>query len=379
MKVLVVSPKFHPIIGGGETFVINSVERLIKLGHDVQVAVGPNQNRRISEYKYPVHEVNGLCDLPLDPLAATDGLFVLLEDFRPDIIHVHGYFALLATYLANKANIPVLASIHSTPVWGERIVGGMSGFEQERLFAEKILKATLPKAVTAANEVYAVAARKLAKDVVPVIEFPYPILSEFYQQQDKNYYRKQFRLLDKDILLTVPSRIIERKGIREAVYALSKLPEHFYLCLPCAGAPNDVLYWNNIESSEQFKSVSERIIIPNTRILPEEMPSLYAASNIILMPSYYEGAPVATVEAMATKTPFIGADSQGINGFIRHLENGLLVPQKDPDALAEAITLVASDKVLAKSMAEQAGDDVLHLSWDHQQHNLVELYKSLFK
>jgi glycosyltransferase involved in cell wall biosynthesis len=59
------------------------------------------------------------------------------------------------------------------------------------------------------------------------------------------------------------------------------------------------------------------------------MPAVYGATDIVAMPSYYEGAPVATVEAMASGKPFVGADSQGINGFINHRGNGLLVPQKN--------------------------------------------------
>ncbi len=77
-------------------------------------------------------------------------------------------------------------------------------------------------------------------------------------------------------------------------------------------------------SSQIFQRVKRRLIIPSKEFQYFDMPRLYAACDIVAMPSYYEGAPVATVEAMASGKPFVGADSQGINSFIRHNENGLL-------------------------------------------------------
>lgn len=41
ISVLIVSPKFHPVIGGGETYVLNSAQRLYESGLQVFVAVEP--------------------------------------------------------------------------------------------------------------------------------------------------------------------------------------------------------------------------------------------------------------------------------------------------------------------------------------------------
>lgn len=379
MRILIVSPKFHPIVGGGETFVVNSAERLHEVGHSIAVAVEPNISREKDTYEYPVYEIEGLSDNKLNIVTATDGLYKLIKEFQPEVIHVHGYFALLIVGLSSQS-IPIMASIHSTPVWGERVIGGMSGFEQEKLFAHKILSSVKPKLIIAANDVYATAANKIVgKDIsdVSVIEFPYPILATFYHKHDGDVYRKKFRLSKNDILLTLPSRIIERKGIREAVEALNILPNNYYLCLPCANNPLDTNYWLSIKSSVAFSEASDRIIIPQSRILPDEMPLLYAASDIVVMPSYYEGAPVATVEAMASKRPFVGADSQGINGFIRNGENGLLVPKRSIKELAHAIKVLACDKAMQKKFTEQSAIDIKHLSWDVQLPKLISLYQSI--
>lgn len=374
MKILIVSPKFHPIIGGGETFVLNSAQQLHAAGHEVALAVEPHPFRIKTDYPFPVFEIPGLSDARLDVLKAPNGLYKLLESYKPDVIHVHGYFSLLAVGLCNQ-NIPVIASIHSTPVWGQRIIGGMDGFDQELVFAEQILRFTMPRIVTGANNVYTDVAQKLVPKTVMVNQFPYPILEEFYEMHERSTYRTMFGLNDSDVLVTVPSRIIERKGIREAVVAISTLPDNFYLCLPAATNPLDMAYWHSIQESDSYIRTKDRMIIPKVEILHDQMPSLYAASDLVIMPSYYEGAPVATVEAMASHRPFIGADSQGINGFIKNMENGILVPPKSSIELADAILTLSNNFDLQQKFTTQAARDVAHLSWEIQLPKLIDLYQ----
>lgn len=374
MRILVVSPKFHPIVGGGETFVLHSIEQLHSAGHNVSIAVEPLHERRPESYPYAVHEIPGLSDTHLDSVMAADGLYKLINKHRPEIIHVHGYFGLLAVALANLDNIPVVVSIHSTPVWGERIIGGMGSFEQELFYAKQVISLAQPKILTAANNVYAHAAKKIVTPSTKVAVFPYPLLSSYFEQHNRNSYRQEFRLSNDDILVTVPSRIIERKGIREAVEALVLLPDEYKLCLPCAVVPLNKEYWASIVRSSAFRKVKDRIIIPKQPILAARMPDLYAATDIVAMPSYYEGAPVATVESMASRKPFVGANSQGINDFITPGKNGLLVPQKSIQPLADAIQKIWNDKELQNICVDQAFDDVQKIDWKYQLPKLIELY-----
>src|SRR5690606_9601949 len=137
-----------------------------------------------------------------------------------------------------------------------------------------------------------------------VITLPYPVDLEYFNNETDVSMRGDFGLTPSDILLLVPSRIIERKGIREAVLALTKLPDTYYLCLPAAVEPLDPAYWASIQREPDFASIKHRVLIPKRPLLYDDMPKLYAASNIVVMPSYYEGAPVATVEAMTSGKPF---------------------------------------------------------------------------
>ena len=374
MKLLVVSPKFHPIIGGGETYVLNSVSRLRSAGIDVSIAVEPHPARQCEAYQFPVFEVPGLSDAKLDTISAPAGLYALCQTIKPDIIHAHGYFALLALGLSNATHIPIIASIHSTPVWGERIIGGMNNFDAEVQFAQSILELSRPCMLTAANEVYADAARRVAERRTKVVVLPYPVDADFFYRQPARLMREALGIKKSEKLILTPSRILERKGIREIIFALAELPNDFYLCLPGAVEPLDPAFWASVCMDSRYKKVQRRIIIPKRKMLYDDMPLLYAASDIVAMPSYYEGAPVATVEAMASGKPFVGADSQGINSFIRHEENGLLVPVRSVTGLAQAIIRMTGDTTLQEKVTIQARKDIQHLTWEKQLPVLMRAY-----
>lgn len=96
MNILVVSPKFHPVIGGGETFVLNSVKKLHELGWQISVAVEPHSNRKISDYPFTVHELEGLSDDNLNLVQAVGNILKILEnnvDSRGFLTNEHRYLA----------------------------------------------------------------------------------------------------------------------------------------------------------------------------------------------------------------------------------------------------------------------------------------------
>ncbi|MEL7060182.1 MAG: glycosyltransferase [Acidobacteriota bacterium] len=80
---------------------------------------------------------------------------------------------------------------------------------------------------------------------------------------------------------------------------------------------------------------------------------LRAADGFVL-PSLSEGISNAVLEAMATGLPTISTDCGGMAEAITSEVDGLLVPTRDPDALAEAMARVASDPDLATGLGEAA-------------------------
>ena len=86
----------------------------------------------------------------------------------------------------------------------------------------------------------------------------------------------------------------------------------------------------------------------------EEIPILMNKASIYVLPSLKEGMPYALLEAMACGKAVIGSDISGINGVITHETNGIIVPPRDPEALANAIMLLLEDKNLRMKLGHNA-------------------------
>lgn len=79
------------------------------------------------------------------------------------------------------------------------------------------------------------------------------------------------------------------------------------------------------------------------------------AVSVFVLPSYYgEGTPKSGLEAMATGRPIIAADAVGSREIVSNGVNGLLVPARSVDALAEAMIEIASNPALVSDMGNQS-------------------------
>jgi|TARA_A100001391_G_scaffold205463_1_gene207460 glycosyltransferase involved in cell wall biosynthesis len=86
----------------------------------------------------------------------------------------------------------------------------------------------------------------------------------------------------------------------------------------------------------------------------DDITEALAESTIACLPSYREGLPKFLLEAMATGLPCVTTDVPGCREAVTHQTNGLLVPSKDPQALANALEILLENPKLCKSMG-QAG------------------------
>lgn len=76
------------------------------------------------------------------------------------------------------------------------------------------------------------------------------------------------------------------------------------------------------------------------------------AADIFVLASWHEPLGVAYMEAMACEVPTIGTDAGGVRELITHGETGMLVPPQSPDALADAIAELATDRDLCARLSK---------------------------
>lgn len=153
-------------------------------------------------------------------------------------------------------------------------------------------------------------------------------------------------------VVVMAARLLCDKGVHEFVTAARLLKQRgvaacFWLVgEPDAGNPasvndTDLTVWRN-------EGVIELLGYR------DDIDSLFAQSSIIVLPSYREGLPKVLIEAAACGRAVVTTDVPGCRDAIEPGKTGLLVPVKDPLALANAIQSLIDDPELCYSMG-QAG------------------------
>ncbi|HEX2121129.1 MAG TPA: glycosyltransferase family 4 protein [Thermoanaerobaculia bacterium] len=96
-----------------------------------------------------------------------------------------------------------------------------------------------------------------------------------------------------------------------------------------------------------------------------QLGALYRAADVLVAPSISEALPMVVLEALAAGTPVVACPAGDIPLVVRDGENGLLVPPRDPQALANAIRSLAADRGRLRALAANARPSVLpRFSWE---------------
>jgi colanic acid/amylovoran biosynthesis glycosyltransferase len=178
-------------------------------------------------------------------------------------------------------------------------------------------------------------------------------------------------------LLSV-GRLIEKKGFRVLIDACRLLRSsgfHFVCQIVGEGPERNRLH----ELVQRYQlSGMVRLMGP----LPQtELVEILAQSSIFVFPAIRDSSgdsdnlPTVLIEAMASSLPIVATEVAGIPEIVQRYENGILVPEKDPARLAEAIRVIAGDEALLERLgraSRRIAEEKFALS------NTVGQLKSLF-
>lgn len=104
----------------------------------------------------------------------------------------------------------------------------------------------------------------------------------------------------------------------------------------------------------------------------------YAAADVLALPSHSEGSPYVLLEAMAAGLPVVATAVGGVPEMVQDETSALLVPARDPRALAAALARVLTDRELARKLAANAATLVAtRYSPETYVRALVEIYRGV--
>jgi glycosyltransferase involved in cell wall biosynthesis len=163
--------------------------------------------------------------------------------------------------------------------------------------------------------------------------------------------RREFALRDEEVLLLSVGSLVPRKGHAVLLDALALLEEEgcdvpWRLIIAGQGSEKEAL-------AEQISRhrLEERVHLVGQR---EDIPNLQSAAQIFVMPSLWEGLPLAILEAMFSRSTVVASRSSGIPEAVTDGSEGLLVQPGDAGALASALRRVLEDRSLRLRLAEAA-------------------------
>jgi len=194
---------------------------------------------------------------------------------------------------------------------------------------------------------------------------------------DVDVYRPQPRRAGDDVTILLASRMLYTKGVAEFVEASRILrqrgiPVRFLL----AGEPDPA---NRRSIPLELLQSWERDGLAEYRGRSENMPAVFGEADIVCLPTYYgEGVPKVLMEAGACALPVVTTDWPGCRDVVQDGVNGILVPIRDPAALADAIARLATDRTLRETMGARGRELVLaHYATSDAVASLLKTYQEL--
>ena len=141
------------------------------------------------------------------------------------------------------------------------------------------------------------------------------------------------------------TRMRVRKGVEEFIRALAAVRQR----CPDAHAlmAGDVSLDDGLQELVRSLQLDNHLTLLGRR---SDMPEVFSAFDVFVLSSHDEGMSNAMLEAMAMEKPVVATDVGGTGEVVRHGQSGLLVPAKDPAALATAISELLEQPAHAAEM-----------------------------
>jgi glycosyltransferase involved in cell wall biosynthesis len=144
------------------------------------------------------------------------------------------------------------------------------------------------------------------------------------------------------------ARLCDVKGQRELIAALAHVPDA-RLVLVGDDLEQGGAFREGLERDAERAGVRDRVVFTGYR---PDARAVVAELDVLALPSWTEGLPLVVLEAMASARAVVATPVGGTPELVQDGETGLLVPPRDPDALAAALRRLLADADLRRRLGE---------------------------
>jgi D-inositol-3-phosphate glycosyltransferase len=279
------------------------------------------------------------CEVPKDELLPYMDAFA--EDLRacwgretPDVVHSHFWMSGRASLqAASRLGIPVAHTFHALGVVKRRHQGDSDTSPPGRIAVERVIAGRADRVVaTCTNEVFELI--RLGADRRTVTVIPCGVDLELFTPREgppKRDPGAPRRLL-------CLGRLVERKGVGDAIKALRDVPDTELLV---AGGPALDELDADAEAC-RLRGIAERAGVSGRvrllgRVERPDLPALIRSADAVVCVPWYEPFGIVPLEAMASGVPVVAAAVGGMIDTVVDGETGVHVPPRQPHILAQAL------------------------------------------
>jgi glycosyltransferase involved in cell wall biosynthesis len=312
---------------------------------------------------------------PVVVAAALRKAHAVLAEGGFDVIHVHWVVpnGPIGARASSRHDLPLVVSLHGSDIAvseRSRAIGRATRWSLGRCAA-----------VTAPSGDLLERARRLGASRL-LERVPYGADAEAFEVPPgtADALRQRLGLGSGSIVVAGVGRLIPVKGFEYLVEAhaaaVAAMPE---LRLVLVGDGDGR---QELEERVRLLGVSDTVVLTGA-VAPSQIPAHLAAADIVSVPSvrhggFVDGLPNVAFEAMAAGKPVVGSRVGGIPELVRDGENGLLVPEKDSAALANALVVLARDPALRARLGASGREEIrTERSWDAVGRRFVEIYERI--
>jgi|WetSurMetagenome_2_1015567.scaffolds.fasta_scaffold19549_3 glycosyltransferase involved in cell wall biosynthesis len=289
----------------------------------------------------------------------------LLRGQRFDLIHAHwlipqGLMAVLAARIS-RSEVPLVCTSHGADLFALR------GAVWERL----------KKHVLASSSGITVVSRTMRERLISMSDKHDKIrVIPMGVDLERQFVPLAGRRRSKSLLFV--GRMVEKKGLRYLIEAMPMVVDkHPEARLVIAGSGPEEAPMRRLVRALSLEEHVEFVGALENR----EIPALYQASELVVFPSVVakdgdqEGFGLVLVEALGCECAVIATDLPAIRDIVVDGETGLIVPEKDPVALAQKITYLLDNPRVLSSLAKDGRIFVLkRYDW----RNITAQYETFF-
>ena len=369
LKIGLFSPYDHAFHGGVRNHIIQIADQFRNWDHDARIVAPCSSPESIEDPNFipmgrpvPLPTAGSVARVSLS-VWITPNIKALLEDEGFDVVHIHepcaGMVPLGTLSSLKKRSAVKVATFHSYR--GRRTWWAIG--------SDKLVE-PLIRRLDGRIAVSDPAMQFISK------HFPgdYKIIPNGIDVDEFALAEPLPELMDGKMNLLFLGRLEKRKGLRYLLLAYSKLKWDFpdlRLIVVGQGEPD----------AECYRIMSERNlqdVIFTGRVSDNMRARYFKSAHIYCSPAVdKESFGIVLLEAMAAGAPVVATDIVGYASVVEHGRDGLLVPPKDEEALAQTIRVLLLDPALRRRLSEQGARTADSFRWERVAGRVLDYYREL--